>query len=349
MNGRPLRFLGVVVGGWALLRITALWPHQSLPVPTMDAGVPVSLRRAVPPAAPPRNAPEPQQRHPMRAKARVPAKDAPVSYARVPVPSAGRARAGADPDRLALAMLALVRVGPAQTVAEPLRLRDVAAAPPLLGLGASGPGASRWSASAWLVARGGSGLGQSPFAGQLGGSQAGVRLAYALGAARRVALVGRVATPLATAGREGAIGVEWRPARAPIRLVAEQRIGIDPGTGGPAVGIVGGIGPTALGTFRLEAYGQAGVIARGGAIGYADGSVRVERVVARRGELSVSAGGALWGAAQPGAARLDAGPVLALSVPIAKQRVRLSLEWRARIGGQAAPGSGPALSLGGDF
>lgn len=348
MNGRPLRFLGVVVGGWALLRIAALWPHQSLPVPTMDAGVPVALRRAAPPAAPPRNAPEPVQRPLVRMAARAPDQGALVSRPRAPISSVGRARAGADPDRLALALLALVRVGPAQMVAAS-PLRDVAAAPPLLGARALAPGASRWSGSAWLVARGGSGLGQSPFAGQLGGSQAGVRLAYALGASRRVAIVARAATPLSTPGSEAAIGIEWRPGRAPIRLIAEQRIGIDPGTGGPAVGILGGIGPTALATFRLEAYGQAGVIARGGAIGYADGSVRVDHVIARHRGVIVSAGGALWGAAQPGAARLDAGPVLSLSVPVAKQRVRLSLEWRARISGQAAPGSGPALSLGGDF
>ncbi len=30
MKGRPLRFLGMVLGGWAALRIGALWPVEPL-------------------------------------------------------------------------------------------------------------------------------------------------------------------------------------------------------------------------------------------------------------------------------------------------------------------------------
>lgn len=212
---------------------------------------------------------------------------------------------------------------------------------------------TRWSASAWLIARSGAGLGQSPFGnpsgGQLGGSQAGARIAYAVDRQRRIALFARAAAPLAGSGSEAAIGVEWQPSRLPVRLVAEQRIGIDPGLGGPAVGVVGGLGPVRLGDFRLEAYGQAGVIARGRGVGYADGAVRVERTIARRGGLTLSGGAGLWGAAQPGAERIDAGPLIGAALPVAGRRVRLSVEWRERIGGRAAPGSGPALSIGGDF
>src|SRR3546814_6988641 len=77
----------------------------------------------------------------------------------------------------------------------------------------------------------------------LGGSQAGARLAYAIDPAPRLQLVGRVATPLRGRGREAAIGVAWQPTRAPVRVVAEQRFAIDGGRGGPAIGVIGGVGP----------------------------------------------------------------------------------------------------------
>ncbi|MBA4042396.1 MAG: hypothetical protein C0474_11520 [Sphingobium sp.] len=351
MKGRPFRFLGMVLGGWAALRTVALWPVEPL-IGDGGRGLrPSALVSRWTPVAEELLLTSPRSRlrpvtlgQPLIGRGMSPG-ELPRHVVAVP---RQRERAGADPDRLALAMLGLVRVGPAQHVVE-ASPRDVTTAPELLGVHAEAPGAARWSGSGWLVARAGSGLSDSPFAGQLGGSQAGLRLAYAIDLERGVNVVGRAATPLSGAGREAAIGVEWQPGRAPVRIIAEQRIGIDPGTGGPALGLIGGLGLNAIGDFRLEAYGQVGVIARGGAVGYADGSVRVDRVIARHRGATVSAGGALWGAAQPGTERLDAGPVLALSVPVAKQRVRLSLEWRARIGGRAAPGSGPALSLGGDF
>ncbi|MBA4048525.1 MAG: hypothetical protein C0476_08295, partial [Sphingomonas sp.] len=339
MKGRPLRFLGVVLGGWAALRIVALWPVVPL---AGDGARAITTSALVPrwtPMAEELLLTSPRSRlrpvilgQPLTRWAK-PRGEPPRRVVAVPQ---RRERAGADPERLALAILALVRVGPVQHVAA-ASPREVAAAPALLGVPAETRGASRWSGSGWLVARGGLGLSDSPFAGQLGGSQAGLRLAYALDPGRSVRVVGRAATPLSGPGREAAVGVEWQPGRVPVRIIAEQRVGIDPGTGGPALGAIAGVGPGAIGDFRLEAYGQVGVIARRGAIGYADGSVRVDRVIARHHGATLSAGGALWGAAQPGAERLDAGPVLAFSVPVAKQQVRLSLEWRARIGGRAAP------------
>ncbi|MFH7168785.1 hypothetical protein, partial [Klebsiella pneumoniae] len=85
----------------------------------------------------------------------------------------------------------------------------------------------------------------------------GLRLAYALGSRRKVALVARIATPLKGAGREAALGIEWQPTRLPIRLVAEQRFALDGGRGGPTVGVIAGYGPADVARgLRLEAYGQ---------------------------------------------------------------------------------------------
>lgn len=177
-----------------------------------------------------------------------------------------------------------------------------------------------------------------------------MRLAYALGTARRVAVVGRIASPLSGTGQEAAVGVEWRPTRLPVRLVAEQRIGINDAAGGPSLGLVGGAGPLPVGEgFRLEGYGQAGMIKRAGIIGYADGSVRINRQVAMIGDSPIDVGGGSWGVIQPGAARLDLGPSIGARLPIGANRVRLSLDWRQRVAGSARPGSGPALSIGADF
>lgn len=340
MNGRPLRFLIVILGLWVALRAAMLWPitqpiaaHRSPESRQLVQRKPAPLTTRIAPAWPP--------------LALATAQRAVAPLARDTTLSA-RVTAGGDPVRVALAMLALTRVGPAEPVVDQAEWQEPGAAPFMVPARPT-RATPRWSASAWLIARNGQGLGTSPFAGQLGGSQAGLRLAYSIDGQRRLGVVARAATPLAGPGREAAIGIEWQPTRAPLRLIAEQRIGIDRGLGGPAIGAVGGFGPIPIGDFRLEAYGQAGVIGRGRGIGYADGAARIERPLTTRRGIAFSGGAGLWGAAQPGAERLDIGPLISVSIPVAKQRVRLSFEWRERIGGRAAPGSGPALSIGGDF
>ena len=206
----------------------------------------------------------------------------------------------------------------------------------------------RWSLSFWTIAR--AGVQRAGVATpQLGGSQAGVRVAYAL--TDRLAVAGRAAAALATRQSDAAVGVEWRPTALPVRLVAEQRAGIERARGGPSLGVVGGVSgvPLAAG-FRLDGYGQAGVIGRDGAEGYADGAIRAARVVAGEGKaMSLDLGLGAWGAAQRDARRVDVGPSVAAVLPVGGRRVRVTLDWRQRVVGQARPDSGPALSIGGDF
>jgi hypothetical protein len=96
--------------------------------------------------------------------------------------------------------------------------------------------------------------------------------------------------------------------------------------------------------LRLDAYGQAGIVGTGARDLFVDGAVRLSAPV---GPLAVGIGAR--GAAQPGAARLDAGPSLAYRVPLRGATVRIEAEWRLRVAGAAAPGSGPALTLATDF
>ncbi len=201
-----------------------------------------------------------------------------------------------------------------------------------------------------MAARGGAGLAPGALGGQLGGSQAGARLVYTLDSQGRIALVGRVTTPLGDGLREASLGIEWQPTRLPVRFVAEQRITVSGGRGGPGVGVIGGFGPIAIGhRLRAESYAQMGVIRRGAAEPYVDAALRVTRPVASLGPLRFDLGAGAWGGAQRGATRFDLGPSLGVALPLRRPSLRVALDWRQRIAGEARPGSGPALTLGSDF
>ena len=237
------------------------------------------------------------------------------------------------------------RVVPASHIAPEQRIQD---APSPLAPPAPVRGTRRLTGSAWLLARGGAGGTVS--GGQLGASQGGMRFTYALGRDRRVALAARIAAPLEGRGREVALGVEWQPLSLPIRLIAEHRFVLDGGRGGPTVGVIAGYGPSDITPgVRIEAYGQGGAIARDGIEGFVDASARVTHPLAKIGGARVDIGIGAWGSAQRAAARVDIGPSIVTTLPIARQSLRLTLDWRERIAGAARPGSGPALSIGSDF
>ncbi|WP_294258765.1 hypothetical protein [uncultured Sphingomonas sp.] len=207
---------------------------------------------------------------------------------------------------------------------------------------------SRWSGSAWFVLRPGQGIGAAPAAGQLGGSQYGVRVVRTLDRRGRLAAIGRIAGPLRGKGAELALGFEWQPARLPLRISVEERFGVDGIPGGPGLGAAAGVTRDDT-RFRLEAYGQAGAILRARLEPYADGALRLTRTVAQTRAAALGVGIGTWGAAQRGVQRLDIGPTLVTSVPIGALQARIALDWRQRIAGNARPGSGVALTLGSDF
>jgi hypothetical protein len=234
---------------------------------------------------------------------------------------------------------------------EPKRPRPVAtaAAQPVpfgpLSRHAAPAAPSRWSVSAWLLARDeGGGAALAP-GGTLGGSQAGARITYTLG--RGFALSGRAYLPLRrTAGAEVAAGVDWRPVSAlPVNLLAErrQRLGRE-GRNAFALTFYGGTSRDLAPRLRIDLYGQAGLVGLRRRDPFVDGSIRIARRIG-----PVELGGGAWGAAQPGAARLDAGPSLSWRLPVPRANLRLQADWRFRLGGEARPGSGPALILAADF
>ena len=94
--------------------------------------------------------------------------------------------------------------------------------------------------------------------------------------------------------------------------------------------------------FSLDAYLQGGMVGFHHRDRFIDGGFTLTRPVYRQ----FSAGFGLWGAAQPGVYRVDAGPRVSMRV---RNNVRVHADWRQRLAGNAAPGSGPALTLAGDF
>lgn len=215
----------------------------------------------------------------------------------------------------------------------------------------------RWSGDAWALVRGGSGPGGAgPGVATYGGNQVGAVLRYRLapGSAHRPAAYFRVSAALNGSGeREAALGLSARPVAAiPVIVAVEGRVGALSGrtVARPAVMAVTEFPPVTLpGKARAELYAQAGYVGGAGGTPFADGQVRVDRRIAQAGPLELRAGAGAWGGAQRGAARLDVGPGAILGIARGPAVVRVGLDWRFRVAGDAKPASGPALTVSAGF
>jgi len=214
--------------------------------------------------------------------------------------------------------------------------------------------AERWSLDAWAFWRAGSAA-ASANAGTrpiYGGSQAGAVLRYSLAPdsqyAPRAYLRGYRAL---TAGGETelATGVSVRPVAAlPVRLHGEVRA-LDRAGGQELRGSVFATTEIApievpLGA-RVEAYAQAGYVSGDDATLFADAQMTVAREVTSFDLGTIHVGAGAWAGAQRDAHRIDIGPSLRLDLRLADTPARLSVDWRERVGGQAAPASGVAVTL----
>ncbi len=217
------------------------------------------------------------------------------------------------------------------------------------------PGSTeRWSLDAWAFWRAGSSA-ASANAGTrpiYGGSQAGAVLRYSLAPdshyAPRVYLRGYRA--LAAGGEtELASGVSVRPVAAlPLRLHGELRA-LDRAGGQELRGsafVTTELAPIAapLGA-RVEAYAQAGYVSGEDATLFADAQLTVMREVSGFDLGTIHVGAGTWAGAQRDAHRIDIGPSLRLDLRLADTPARLSVDWRERVGGRAAPASGVAATL----
>ena len=374
-RGQPLIALGAVLLGWVGLR-AALWEEivlPALPAPVAEAVAevlpPVAQREA--PAAPPvATAIVPTVRTPPPAPvAPPPALIAAPPPASLPVPRPEFAPVGGDgvqTARVAAAHQLAWMAGVAQLplprfVMDRLSATDRSASlmPAEARQARVAPlSAKRWSADGWLLLREG-GVGATA-AGlpspSYGASQAGAVIRYRLApaSAHRPALYLRATSAVqAPRGEELALGFSARPlARVPIALQAELRATQQTGgtTWRPAVGAV-----TELPRFDLpaglsgEVYAQAGYVGGPGASAFVDGQLRIERRLTGLGRGELRAGLGAWGGAQKGANRIDVGPSATLDFPLGGGQGRVSADWRLRAAGNAAPKSGPAITLSAGF
>ena len=210
-------------------------------------------------------------------------------------------------------------------------------------------GIDRLQLTTWALLRsqsaGVAGTGSLASGGSLGASQAGARLSYNF--TRQIAATLRSTSEVGRRGGELAAGVRIQPVRGiPLWFDAERRQRIGRYGGGRsafALFFEGGVydRPMPL-HFFLDTYLQGGVVGFRSRDGFVDGGLTLTRPVYK----NFSAGLGVWGGAQPGVYRVDAGPRVTMRV---RNNLRVHFDWRQRLAGNAIPGSGPAVTLAGDF
>ncbi|MGQ0587909.1 MAG: hypothetical protein ACT4N8_00075 [Sphingosinicella sp.] len=340
--GAPLRFLGLVLVGWIGLRVGVHAPEwlSSPDQVTADRAEPTTIPvrpREVTATTSHLASPQTNARPPVLAQAGSPPRSRIAGIA-PPLPAGSAITwSGTSPQPIIYApsarASALTNSAPPSVLPLPHGERSRS---------------SRWSGSAWLLLRREEGTATLAPGGTLGGSQAGARLLFRLNddTARPLALSARAYLPLRRIeAAEVALGLDWQPAAGvPLYLLAERRQAVGrEGRSAFALTLHGGHSARLAG-LRIDAYGQAGIVGLRSRDLFVDGAVRVAAPIG-----PVELGGGLWGAAQPGAARLDAGPQLALPLRAGRTNFRLAAEYRFRVAGDAAPGSGPVLTLGAGF
>ena len=162
----------------------------------------------------------------------------------------------------------------------------------------------------------------------------------------RITLAGRLTSALA-GGRarqaEAAVGIGLKPLPSlPLEIVAERRVALSAGGRDAWQLRATAGGQVERGGWRLEGFGQAGVVGARAHDLFADGEARVSRPLRNR----VRVGALISGAAQPGVARVDVGPQLRVDLPA---RTALLASYRVRVAGNAAPRSGPAITMAASF
>ena len=375
-RGQPLLALVLLMTSWIGAR-AALWEDPVVKA-AQSAARPASLPAALAPAVR-RSAPAPVgiDAHPPGQP--VPRFDAPLPHSAVPqlpepqlspapVTTSGATstpaaaplspRTAAGHQQLWLGAMAQVPLeeGGAAEVA-PARVASVKSA-----AAAAQP---RWSGDSWLLLRSGSNGFNAPGSGLpgvyiplgfYGGSQAGAVLRYRLATTSpyRPSLYLRASSGIEyPRGEELALGLSLRPVpRLPVALLLEGRVTrtLSGNIVRLAAALVSEFPPAhlPLGT-RGEVYVQAGYVGGRDGTAFVDGQARIEHPLVQSGQFQLRAGGGAWGGAQRGASRVDVGPTATLSVPIGPAGARVSADYRFRVVGNAAPGSGPVLTLSAGF
>jgi hypothetical protein len=349
--GQPLAVLMGLLGAWIVLRIalwqapfglvaaTAMAPNaqaNQTRAAALDPGVagPAYSRIASGVRQPMANADE--RPEPLRRVAALAADD--VNTSRLAVVEPGRFGVQ-DRQPASFALLP----------EEPVRARDGHPADPISNRTILR--SKRLSADAWLAWRAGPSRSGAATLPRYGGSQAGVTMRFALSpGGHRPALLARTTAALDPfTDRELAVGFAARPVSSfPARVQLEIRAREVGGSVGfaPAAVAVSELQPQALPLgFVADSYLAAGYVAGRQATPFIDGALRVEKPVGNLGPLELRVRAGAWGGAQKGAAAVDLGPGATVRGTLAGRPVTVALDYRLRVGGDAVPRTGPALTL----
>ncbi len=223
----------------------------------------------------------------------------------------------------------------------------------------------RWSVGAYALSREGTGeaLAASPV---LGAGQMGAAVAWRVNplGKQRISLFGRYTVAASPDGGidsetgEAALGVRYEPSRkVPVAIDVERRIALGVFSRNAWAARVSGGGQGSIPAFGrrldLDGYGEAGVVEGFTSTPdvYAGAQGRGSVPLFQLGRTRFDAGAGGWGAVQRSygltASRLDFGPSARIKVdpwPFFAQ-----IDYRARVAGNALPGSGPVLTVAGEF
>ncbi|HEX8445059.1 MAG TPA: hypothetical protein VF649_00470 [Sphingomonas sp.] len=339
MNGsRSVRALIVTLTTYGIGRTLIVWAPAWWPVAVQTALPPAQAAMPIPapaaPALPPRGRAIPPTFPSTRPQTSVGPPLHIALLADAPAPMA--------------ATISLVRIDvpPAQAIEQ-----AGAAAPPAVGpVIPRMSSASRWSGYAYLFHR--RDATSTPLApgGQIGGAQAAARIAYRLDDTGRVAAAARIATPLhGLRQAEVAAGLDLLPLPG-LRVSVERRHALGPrGRNAWSAYAAAGVFRSVAPRVELDGYAQAGLVGTRARDPFADAALRLSHRTGMTDGTDLRIGAGAWGAAQPGATRLDIGPRAAVTVRATRLPVTLAIEGRFRIAGRARPGNGAALTLATDF
>ncbi len=224
----------------------------------------------------------------------------------------------------------------------------------------------RWSLAGYSLARGGGSgdpLAASPV---LGGGQSGAALGYRINPLGdvRLSVVGRIAAAAGESGgidgetAEAALGLRVEPFRSvPIALDVERRFALGTYSRNAWAGRISGgkYGEAKVlnRTVKLEAYGEVGLLegfTKSPDL-YGGGQAWGATPVTRLGDTDIDVGAGLWAGAQRNygltASRLDLGP--SARFKIAPWPFSAQIDYRLQVVGNAVPGSGPVVTVAGEF
>lgn len=363
---KPIRFLGFAVLTWAAVRAVSLGIVPGMEELAIDAQARQAARPRIPPIQPTALPPiepvaipsAPQFAMGYGSHPAYPAYGPYPAYAPYPVyiPAPGSGGRSPPPQ--------IIYVNPPQP-AEPREVHvygaglPPSAEPEKLAMAIPAPqrqstpsfekpprleGLNRLSMSAWGTMRYKAGSDSLANAGTLGGSQAGARVLWKY--SPELALSVRASAPVnSTRGAEGAVGIRYQPfASLPVAMTLERRHRFrDYGQSAFALFAEGGVyGRPMPFQSTLDGYFQGGVVDFNDPDWFVDGQLAVTRPIWR----NLSGGVGVWGGAQPGLNRFDAGPRLSLRLT---PKIRAHFDYRYKVAGNAQPGSGAVMTLAGDF